>query len=266
MLASIMSSASASRPTSVLPGRMVDAPGEVTARDRRRRRLDLPKRCQAGPHQRQAEASEQHDGGGRGQRVGNLQAGDRAIEVAETARDDQMTSAGRRAPPGRARSPRRTRGGGCERRSDVTELRGRQPRSVRGAQRPARHADLPVRSDHLDQELRGQRLRTTAATRAGAAAAPRCGSRPSRSPEAGCLPWKAGSCAAAWYREPRSPGRSGRPGARRSPSPGSAATRPAGPSAHRPVLTAAGSAARNRSRGRCGSASAGPGRPCAAGS
>ena len=147
-----------------IPRRMVDAPGEVTARDRRRRRLDLPKRRQAGPHQRQSEAGEQHDGGGRGQRVGNLQAGDRAVEVAETARDDQMTSAGvvlHQHAPGVSR---RTRGGGRERRSDVTELRGRQLRSVRGAQRAARHADLPVRSDHLDQELRGQRLMTTAVT------------------------------------------------------------------------------------------------------
>jgi hypothetical protein len=73
---------------------MVDAPGEVTARDRRRRRLDLPQRRQAGPHQRQSEAGEQHDGRGCGQRVGNLQAGDRAVEVAETCRDDQVASAG----------------------------------------------------------------------------------------------------------------------------------------------------------------------------
>ena len=39
-----------------------------------------------------------------GQRVGYLQAGDGAVEIAEAVRDDQVTSAGRGAAPGRARS------------------------------------------------------------------------------------------------------------------------------------------------------------------
>jgi len=79
-----------------IPGRMVDAPGQVTAGDRGCRRLDSLERRQAGPHQRQADTSQQHDGDAPGQRVGYLQAGDRAVEIAEAVRDDQMASAGQR--------------------------------------------------------------------------------------------------------------------------------------------------------------------------
>jgi hypothetical protein len=72
--------------------RRIRSPGGVTARDRRGRRLDPPKRRQAGPHQRQADAGEQDDGDGPGERVGYLQAADRAVEITAVVRDDQMTS------------------------------------------------------------------------------------------------------------------------------------------------------------------------------
>ena len=75
-------------------GRLVDAPGQVTGRDRRGRRLDPGQRRQAGPHQRQAEAGQQNDADGSGHRVGYLQAGDRTVETAETVGNDEMTSAG----------------------------------------------------------------------------------------------------------------------------------------------------------------------------
>ena len=51
-------------------GRMVDAPGQVTARDRHRCCLDPRQRREAGPHQRHAEAGQQDDGDGPGQQVG----------------------------------------------------------------------------------------------------------------------------------------------------------------------------------------------------
>ncbi len=93
MLASIASSASASRPTSVFPAgwsmrRDRSPPAIAAAVDS----ISLQRR-QAGPHQRQADASQQHDGDCPGQRVSYLQAGDRAIEIAEAVSDDQVTSA-----------------------------------------------------------------------------------------------------------------------------------------------------------------------------
>ena len=144
-------------------GGIVDAPGEVTVSDRRSRRLDLPERRQASPHQRQADACQQHDGDAPGQRVGYLQVSDRAVEIAETVCDDQITAAGLRLRQDAPGTPRGTSACCGERRSGLAQLRRGQSRSARRAQRTARHADLPVGADHLDQKLRGQRLRTAAA-------------------------------------------------------------------------------------------------------
>ena len=143
-----------------VPGRMVDAPGQVAARDRLRLRLDPCQRRQAGARERQADPGQQDDGNGAGERVGHLQAGYRAVEVAETVGDNQMASAGQPLYQNAPGASRCTGGRGCERRSGVAELRCGQPQRFGRAQRSARHLNLAVGADHFDQELRGQRLGT----------------------------------------------------------------------------------------------------------
>ena len=105
MLASIMSSAAASRPTSVLPAgwsmrRERSPPAIAAAVDSIRASGARLARTSGRPMPASSD-----DGGARGQRVGNLQTGDRAVEVAETVGDDQVTSAGSRCTSTRQEPP-----------------------------------------------------------------------------------------------------------------------------------------------------------------
>ncbi len=215
--------------------------------------------------------SQQHDADGSGHRVGDLQAGNRAVQIAQTVGDDQMPSAGQPLDQDAPGVPRPAGGRSGERRSDIAELRGGQPRPVGRAQRPARHADLPAGAGHFDQELRGQSPRTAAAAAWLELLPLHDAARDLR--EVPKLSIRSGQQVTVQQRGTQNPGhqagqgdqqRGGRhhPGAhRRAPH-----RLPPPARSHGLVLTGAESAARSRNRGPCGSASAAPGRPYAAGS
>src|ERR1700749_302090 len=86
MLTSITSSASASRPTSVFPDGWSMRRGKSTPA--------IAAAVASARHSGKPDARQQDDGDAPGQRVGQLQAGNGAVETAEAVGNDQMTSAG----------------------------------------------------------------------------------------------------------------------------------------------------------------------------
>ena len=142
------------QPPDLSTGRgVVDAPGQVAGGDRRRRALDPGQWRQADPHQRQADAGQQRDGDRSRGRVSYLQPDDRAVQVAQAGRDDDMPPAGQR----RDQDPPGTRWialcGGGKRAPRAGELGGGNLRRRHVVLRAARHLDLAAGADDLDQEL-----------------------------------------------------------------------------------------------------------------